>query len=498
MSKRNLNILLLISLIITTITAWNSSGYFHADEHYQIIEASGSIVGWNEKNQLAWEFNEQIRPSLQPWLGAIILKPLTFFGLKDPFQLAFVLRWFMGLVTIVALRFFYNRTSKFYVKDEKTEKIVLSAYLVLLLFSWFIPFLSVRFSSETASAVAFLIGLALLYTRNESSNSSWSIGIWFGIAFFLRFQIAFGLIGLLIWFVLFKKYKSFNLLKIAAGFFIILFVNVGLDSFFYGNLVFTPWNYFEANILHGVASSFGESSWIYYMKEGFYLPTTIVSSIVCFSLLYNVFFNFKSPVLWFFILYVLGHLLISHKEERFLFPLAFLFPYFIFTALLGIKNKWPKFQRANFLIWIPASIQLVILVVSFPVMSLESCGLGRTKIIEYINYKHPEKVTFIRPWYANPYNPWEGLPQNFYAKLNLVDIRVDNTKQFVDTLTHFHGTILVCVSESNLLIDNYKVVLEENGFKQVERSVSELKYKLDSYTKGINKSSVLYLYEKKQ
>lgn len=498
MSIRIHYILYFLSFIIITITAWNSSGYFHADEHYQIIEAAGSKVGWNKFNDLAWEFKDEIRPSLQPWIGTLILKPLYSLGITSSDTLSFVLRWFMGLCMLGSLRFFYLRTSTFYASQSAKKPLLNWIYLFLLLFSWFIPFLSVRFSSETASAAAFLVGLALLYPNSDKKSNPIWIGLWLGISFGLRFQIAFGLVGLIIWFILFKKYKAYNFIQIVLGFVLILLLNTGLDSLFYGHVVFTPWNYFEANILHGVASSFGESGVMYYLKEGFYLPTTLVSSLVLIALVYNLIYNFRSPILWFFLSYFVGHLLIAHKEERFLFPLAFLFPYFIFSAIYHLQKKLPERSFISFLGLIPAIIHAFILVVSFPVLSLESCGLGRTKIISYIATNYSEQVTFIRPWYANPYNPWEGLPQNFYMNKNLIDVRVDNTQHFEDTLSNFHGTILVCVSESNLLIDGYESSLKKNGFIQVERSVSPLKYKLDRFTKAINKNAVLYLYEKKQ
>lgn len=52
------------------ITAWKSDGYYHADEHYQLIEFAGKILGTHQPEELAWEYNARLRPALQPTIAA--------------------------------------------------------------------------------------------------------------------------------------------------------------------------------------------------------------------------------------------------------------------------------------------------------------------------------------------------------------------------------------------------------------------------------------------
>lgn len=62
-----------IAFVIYSITAMNSSGYYHFDEHYQIIEFVDLKMDINTTEYLPWEYNSSsfIRcglPENVPWL----------------------------------------------------------------------------------------------------------------------------------------------------------------------------------------------------------------------------------------------------------------------------------------------------------------------------------------------------------------------------------------------------------------------------------------------
>ncbi len=67
-------LIVIIAAVVYSITAYNSHGFYHADEQYQIIEFAGLKLGTHTPDELAWEFNIQIRPSLQPVIGFVVLK----------------------------------------------------------------------------------------------------------------------------------------------------------------------------------------------------------------------------------------------------------------------------------------------------------------------------------------------------------------------------------------------------------------------------------------
>ncbi len=59
-------------------------GYYHADEHFQIIEFSGLKLGFNEKHHLTWEFHNQIRSSIQPFISYVIISICNLFNILSP------------------------------------------------------------------------------------------------------------------------------------------------------------------------------------------------------------------------------------------------------------------------------------------------------------------------------------------------------------------------------------------------------------------------------
>lgn len=87
-SKYPLNInrfVLILIIILYLFSTINSNGFYHPDEHFQLIEFAGLKAGWNTSDDLAWEYGAQIRPTLQPYLALGIFKLAGLFGGQRPF-----------------------------------------------------------------------------------------------------------------------------------------------------------------------------------------------------------------------------------------------------------------------------------------------------------------------------------------------------------------------------------------------------------------------------
>src|SRR3954466_14998143 len=91
-------IILLMAMLWYSMTAYFSVGYYHPDEHYQIIEFAGILDGTNTAQDLAWEYKAQIRPSLQPIICYSIFKICDFFNITNSYDKGFVLRLITGLL----------------------------------------------------------------------------------------------------------------------------------------------------------------------------------------------------------------------------------------------------------------------------------------------------------------------------------------------------------------------------------------------------------------
>ena len=115
-------LLLFLVVIIYTITAYNSIGFYHADEHYQIIEFASFKLGTNIINDLPWEF-----------------KALNFLSITDPYHQAFFLSMISMALAIYSIHYFVKQT-KYKFTNRSTQK----AYYFLSYFLWFIPLISIH------------------------------------------------------------------------------------------------------------------------------------------------------------------------------------------------------------------------------------------------------------------------------------------------------------------------------------------------------------------
>ena len=88
--RKKLLLLYIVILNIYIFTVFTSNGFHHPDEHFQLIEFAGLKAGWNTVYDLAWEYDSQIRPTLQPYIALIIFKTFNFFNVNSPYFLALV------------------------------------------------------------------------------------------------------------------------------------------------------------------------------------------------------------------------------------------------------------------------------------------------------------------------------------------------------------------------------------------------------------------------
>ena len=153
-----------------------------------------------------------------------------------------------------------------------------------------------------------------------------SAGLLLGLSFIFRFQMAFGVLGLLAW-IVFKRPGSWrHVTSLAAWAGAVVAVGSAVDAWFYGGWVFTPWSYFRAQVLEGVASTFGTEPWYWYLA-GLPLWMGPPLGIALVAALFLPLFSRSSSVwVWVAAAFFFGHVAVGHKELRFLFPLIYLAP----------------------------------------------------------------------------------------------------------------------------------------------------------------------------
>lgn len=305
---------LLVLAAVTVVTAWFSYGVFHIDEYYQVVEFARSKLAPAEVPALPWEHTERLRPWLQPFLYWCVAK-LT--GARDIFVLGFLFRLVTGLANVGAVALFLRTTLPWQRTPDEAR-----LHVRVLTLAGFLPYLAVRTSSESAAMASMVIGYALLFADREKIATGRALvaGLCFGLAFEFRFQTAFFVVGMLAW-VFFHGTRR-ALVPVIVGGLVTVALGALVDRWGYGEWAFPPWNYLRSNVLEGAAGAFGKEPPFAY----FWLDVTNVCGLLALVLLVVLVVAWirhpRHPLTWTTLPFFVAHGLISHKEERFLFPMA--------------------------------------------------------------------------------------------------------------------------------------------------------------------------------
>ena len=355
MTIREGKFLILASLLIC-IAAYFSKGHYHADEHHQIFEFAAAKLGHKSTAELPWEYAERMRPSVQPSLVVLVHHILRPLGLEDPFRIAWLMRLLSGLLSLWAMWALYFR-----LRYRFENHVVRSWFRTLSFFLWVLIYHGVRYSAESWSASLFVLGLAhALSGKRLRWSDHLLIGVLMGSAFIFRFQTGFFIVGYLAWLVVKEKIVLKHIASYALGGFCLLAVGALIDRWFYGEWVFTPYNFFEQNILLDKASGFGVEPWWYYVSSTLELGVPPFSLFFILAVLIGVFLFRPNMITWALVPYTVIHLFIGHKELRFFFPLVVFLPYLIARSVqfirenfrpMLLKESWAMLTVRLFWIW---------------------------------------------------------------------------------------------------------------------------------------------------
>jgi phosphatidylinositol glycan class B len=475
-------------ILIYIITAIFSTGYHHPDEHYQLIEFAGLKGGWNTGADLTWEYDSQIRPALQPMLALLIFKFLGAFGIESPFSLAMGLRLFTALLSLFCIR----RLVRSAMPDIKESNRL--AFILISCLLWFLPAVNVRFSSETWAGLMLMISVAGLYQSCLRTRLFYiAIGVLWGLSFEFRYQMAAALFGLFLWLIFVRKEKYRHLLYILLGSLgVVLFCTL-LDSWYYGNWVFVPWNYFKCNIIDGVASHFGTSPWYFYLDAIWNRPTPLIGILLSLALIIFLIRDYRHILVWIFVPFLVIHSLIPHKELRFMFPVMNYIPLILVLAYQTIPLQWDK-RIMKAILYPVFIIAGLINVGGLLMLAFKPACDGNIEILRHLNRNYDRANLYTIAW-SNPYslnNNVKGLTPRFYA----------NDKVTVKNLSE----ILEYGSEKRLedgdlvmLLSNYheRAYLEKLGFIEEKRSIPLWIEKMDKFYQVFNEYQFIFvLYSK--
>jgi phosphatidylinositol glycan class B len=398
-----------IAGIIYLITAFFSLGHLHPDEYYQILEFAAFKLHLNSAHGLTWEFYQQIRPTFMPWIIVGIYKIYAYLSSPNPFMVAFFSRVLAGALSLSALILFIC-TFKSQLPTSRQQY----WFILLSLFSWLAVFNGIRFSSENIGAKLFLIAMCLLLPQWRKNLFSYlGCGLLLGLAVSTRFQIGFMVLGLLAWLYFKHQLKLSSWLSLLSGIGAAIIACLILDHNFYGAWVFTPWRYFAANIIAGKAATFSVDHWYMYLAIAGLVP---YGPLYILASAYFMLLRRTHVITWVMLPFILSHLLVSHKELRFLTPLLSFMPFVIIDSLQVLTTRYNyklsnKLKQINSFSWYFNAVVVAI------VMFIPAAMQIRINQLLYKDYQKPSIFYYITEG---------GNILDFYKHLNL-DLRAINT-----------------------------------------------------------------------
>ncbi len=346
-NQKNYQKIYLLGFLAHLLAALYSVGYHNPDEYFQIIEFASYKLNITSAIELPWEFHEKIRPSFQPILFFQLHKLLNFFGVSNHFTITLIFKILHAFLAFVSttwlIRLLINRF-----KESRIKLLFLFTSLLL----WFIPYFHARHSAENLASSFFVIAICVWLTHFTTKKlfKYALIGLLMGLAFQAKYQMGIMIFGFCLWLLLIQKERfSFSVILTIAFLFVLLLGTL-LDSWFYNGNVFTPLNYVKSNFIDNKLNYFGSSPWYYYFTEVLVAGIPPISITLIFSFCWFWIKEKKNFLTWITLPYFAIHLLIAHKELRFLFPLLPFVP-FVLCSFLSylLTSKYQNYKLVKLL-----------------------------------------------------------------------------------------------------------------------------------------------------
>ena len=325
------------------LTCLFSTGHHQGDEHFQIFEFAAYKLGLATTDDLAWEYDERMRPALQPAMVYAGYRLLGRGGAANPFFLAFLFRLLSAALMLTVAYLLYRRF-----RDQDDGRL-LGAFGLLLLFHWCAYYSGVRFSSENWSGQ--LVALALLcypLTGREDAQrflpdggrSALGAGALFALAFLCRYQSALLAAGFGLWLLLVYRERWQRLALTVLGGALTLAALYPLTYWLYGEWTVPAWNYLVANLVEGKAAAYGTRPWYGYLELVLLRGIPPLSVAYLGGTLLCWYAWRRDPIVWMSAVFVLVHSWLARKDIRFLFPLLPLLPVLLLGASAWLRRHY--------------------------------------------------------------------------------------------------------------------------------------------------------------
>ncbi len=429
---------LFLSLFLHLLCAYFSVGFFHFDEHFQVLEFLNYRMGYSSADDLPYEFKAGLRGWILPGICYLIAKFWLLLGFDSPTLWATHFRVFSGLIGWLSLVGVALCSDPFF----PSQKLRQWAIRGLSLF-WLFPYIHARCSSDSlgGSFLFLAISYFLLAQKNhlihptstwsKPNMSGWASGFLLGISFQFRYQMAFSILGFGIWCLFLNQAKIRSIFFMGASFTSTLFLGGAIDFWGYGKWLPVFWNYLTWSLTNSTILNDGavlinvEPSYYYLALLFRSLPPT--GFLIAVGVFTSWTLNPKNILTWVTAPFVLAHFVMAHKEPRYLFPMADAVPFLL------VMNA-PHFSKFS-IEFIEGRKKLIDGIRNL-LYSLNLCGLivvcfrpsfAPVNFYYYLLNHYPQ----LRELYYLGENPFKliHLPVNFYKPRQLQTIPVSKLNE---------------------------------------------------------------------
>lgn len=247
---------LAIGMLLRIPAIWLADGHEFVDQSFQYIDPAWHLatgLAWHP----TWEWEAGMRSWTYPGLLAGILRGLMFLGIEEPFRLMRAVRAVHAVISLLPLWLFWLAIVRW--------RPIASPRLPLLLFAGS-GFLVTTGVQPSGPAFGATLAIAAVLAFHGPRWFPALAGLLLGLAFCGRVQEtlfgpALAMVG--IW-----QRRPAAVLWLIAGCVPGLLLLGFVDYFTLGGFFSSPWAYFDANILQGAASKFGQRPWWFYLVAG--------------------------------------------------------------------------------------------------------------------------------------------------------------------------------------------------------------------------------------
>ncbi|MBN1825547.1 MAG: glycosyltransferase family 39 protein [Candidatus Eisenbacteria bacterium] len=310
-NKRPLLVILAAAALFRLAAAIFSAGYAMSDDHFQVIEIAQRWVDRTPGGNW-FDLGEPMNRNLvYPGLHYLLFRGLEAARIDDPQAKMLVVRLLHAAWSMLAMLYGYRIALRI-----AGPAVARRAGILLALF-WLMPFMSVRNLIEFACVPALLVGFDRLLTGREERplRNGIAAGLWFGLAFTIRYQTALiaGPVGL----VLALRREGRLFLGYAAGAIGAVGITTGLiDHIAWGYPFASLHMYIAYNLAH--RHDYIVGPWYRYILLVLAALIPPVSALLVAGFLRM--WRRSSLLFWPVFLFLFFHSLFPSKQERFILP----------------------------------------------------------------------------------------------------------------------------------------------------------------------------------